>query len=166
MQYSLFGGELARVWHDRKELDIDGSEDTKGISCMVGKLAGLLAEIRAAGVDQRNLILGGFSQGGHVALHTAYHGGENNQDVEIISKVFALSSFLSNRSQVFKAPRNVSIPLFLSTGTNDGMVAQPWVDKTRLRLAEAGVEVTYSTRPLGHEMDAVQLKSLLSWISD
>ena len=88
-----------------------------------------------------------------------------------VAACFALSSFLCSHSQVYQALHNPQkdrrrLPgLFLSSGTEDSLVAPAWVEDTRQRLAQGGVAVTQSILPgLQHEMEAEQLHTLSQWI--
>jgi len=67
--YTLSGGDLSRVWHDRAELSYEGGEDCVGIDRMTGKLKALVEQIVHSGVNRESIFLGGFSQGGHLSLH-------------------------------------------------------------------------------------------------
>ena len=72
----------------RRELDINGWEDLDGIASMTGNILNLINDITSTWkIDSSNIYLGnisaiittgftltagGFSQGGHLALHAAY----------------------------------------------------------------------------------------------
>ena len=57
------------------------------------------------------------------------------------------------------------MPLYLSTGAEDSMVAAGWVEDTAVRLAGRGLEVSHHVRPgLQHEMEAEQLQHLFAWL--
>ena len=79
-------------------------------------------------LDRRNVALGGFSQGGHMALQAVYGHVSffianfclviivfNMQGLKV-GACFALSSFLCSSSSVLDNLTNSNIPLFLSTG--------------------------------------------------
>ena len=88
-------------------------------------------------LERRNIALGGFSQGGHIALQAVYghvgfmkqsewscirnitkqyFGNTTNLQGLKIGACFALSSFLCDTSSVFHNIANAGIGLFLSTG--------------------------------------------------
>ena len=50
--YTLFGGEMASVWHDREELSPTGKEDLSGINEMGEHMKQLVQHIEDAGVPR------------------------------------------------------------------------------------------------------------------
>ena len=152
------------VWHDREELSVKGKEDTEGIKDMGHHIKNLLVDVEHCGFDRSNIVLGGFSQGGHLALHAVYGQGLK------VGAAFSLSSFLCEKSVVFnreETATNVGPPLFMSSGELDKMVPVGWVEATRVRLEDIGVKIDFSTRPgIGHEMDKQQLNQLFQWIDN
>ena len=154
---------MSSVWHDRESLSMDGGEDVDGITSMVENIKKLLSDIELCGVNRSSIALGGFSQGGHLALHTVY-----GQGVEM-GAAFSLSAFLCDKSVVFHKDKELASypPLFMSGGDLDQMVPPAWVSSTRDRLDKKGVEICFSTRPsIGHEMDTQQLLNLFRWIQN
>ena len=130
---------------------------------------------------EQEVVVGGFSQGGHLALHAVYGAGL------AVRAAFALSSFLVRRSSgetiatspeafsdhladqfyfsVFSVDHGSDVPLYLSTGAEDSMVEAGWVEDTAVRLAGRRVEVSNHVRPgLQHEMEADQLQHLFAWL--
>jgi len=166
--YSMYGGESSTVWHDRKELSISAWEDREGIAHMATTLDTFITQIcHSEQLNRQNVVLGGFSQGGHMSLQAVF-----GHRVEV-SACFALSSFLCEESSVYEALRSGEAeagrktPLFMSTGTEDCLVAPHWVHTTRERLAQLGVTVTHSLiQGLAHQMEARQLEALLRWINN
>ena len=59
------------AWFDLMSLDPNGSEDSAGIKKSVGYVESLIAEEISGGIAPERIILGGFSQGGALALYTA-----------------------------------------------------------------------------------------------
>merc|ERR1719495_1874217 len=58
--YSLEGGQLTSVWHQRQEIDINSSyEDIEGIDKISDGLGDLIGEVRNLNISK--IILGGFS---------------------------------------------------------------------------------------------------------
>ena len=71
--YTLFGGESLAVWFDRDVLGLKCKEDRKGIAASVALVDALLEQHAAPlGITRERTIVGGFSQGGGLALYTAF----------------------------------------------------------------------------------------------
>merc|ERR1712215_368393 len=98
-------------------------------------LGALVAEVeRECAVRREQIVLGGFSMGGHMALQAVYGkaGGR-------VGAAFALSSFLSTKSVVLEETNNKDTVLFLSWGDSDDLVEPGWVQNTKHSLEERGV---------------------------
>ena len=86
--YSLIGGYPSSVWHDREELHINALEDRQGLETMAENLDGLVGELEAiTGLSRTRIALGGFSQGGHMALHCVYGQGPSVQMLGQLDKL-------------------------------------------------------------------------------
>ena len=73
--YSMYGGEVSSVWHDRRELNISAWEDSQGIQAMTSSLDSFISEIcQAWGLSRQNVVMGGFRE--KLCFHT-----ENSLDL-------------------------------------------------------------------------------------
>lgn len=57
---------------DLRTLDPSGVEDEEGIRKAAGMVHSLIAEEVAAGIPTKRIVLGGFSQGGALAIYSAF----------------------------------------------------------------------------------------------
>lgn len=69
MPVSLNAGFEMRSWFDLKTLDISGPEDEQGIKEATTLVHSLITNEIKAGISSKRIMLGGFSQGGALALH-------------------------------------------------------------------------------------------------
>lgn len=111
--------------------------------------------------------LGGFSMGGTLALHSAFHTNHE------LAGVFALSSFLNDDSIVFKtllARQNQQNPsdlpkLLYFHGERDTLVPISWGKETFEELLSLGVSGEF--KPLKntfHELKATEILEIQDWI--
>ena len=98
-KYTPLGGEAySNVWFDRKAVTQEALECRKSLSAIYETVNELLKrEIEGCGIPARRVVVGGFSMGGCLAMHTGYH---LNTD---LGGVFALSAFLNNNSVVYES---------------------------------------------------------------
>jgi len=170
--YSLLDGQLSRVWHDRKGLDPEAPEDSEGIGEMGTHLARLVSEINIKmNIPNSRIVVGGFSQGGHMAMHLGLRGFL----AEPPAGVFALSSFLAEGSAVYEAVRIAEgegrleemPPLFMAHGKADWLVSVSWAQRSFELLRDLGMtKAKYLEFDGDHEVVASELKELYSWLED
>lgn len=110
-------------WFDLWTLDLNGPEDAKGIR-KAGELITTMLdeEIASSGIPASRVILGGFSQGGALAVHTAmkYH--------KRLAGIVALSCWLPLHKEYPAAAleANRDIPLIQCHGDKDFVVPFKW----------------------------------------
>lgn len=107
------------------------------------------------------LTLGGFSQGGTMSFAYALrHPG-------IIPKVINFSGFLANHPSVTVAPETVrDTRFFWGHGTRDPNIPFSFAEAGRDALAAAGADLTVVDVPIGHSIDATELRAASDWIVD
>lgn len=159
--YTPMDGMITTVWFDRKQISIEVPDDEQGIQDSATLLNKLIDAEVQAGIPKRRIIIGGFSMGGSMAMHLAYR---HHPD---LAGVFAMSSFLSEDSTVYKdiAKNQVNPPLFQAHGHRDPLVPYIWGQKTNDELCRLGIENEFHSFPrLYHQMSPKELMLLKSWI--
>lgn len=117
MPVSLNAGFRMPSWFDLKTLDIGGPEDEPGIRSASDSIHKMINDEIKAGISSKNIILGGFSQGGALALFAALTFAEP------LAGVMALSCWLPLHKQ-FPAGRKCpdSLPILQCHGDCDPVV--------------------------------------------
>ncbi|XP_055613838.1 lysophospholipase-like protein 1 [Uranotaenia lowii] len=100
--YTPMGGENSNVWFNRKRIEMDCPEIRTSLASIYDTVNEILKREIAQGVPAERIIVGGFSMGGALALHTAYH---LNRD---LAGVFAISSFLNTGSIVYDSVGSIT----------------------------------------------------------
>lgn len=123
-------------WFDILGLSESCDEDVSGIheaSVLVKQM--IDKEIESTGISSENIILGGFSQGGALALYTALTSDKK------LGGVIALSTWLPLRSEFPEklSEVNKSIKIFQAHGHIDPVVALRWGETTKIFLQSLGV---------------------------
>ncbi|XP_058454470.1 lysophospholipase-like protein 1 [Malaya genurostris] len=163
--YTPMGGENSNVWFNRKRIEMDCPEIRTSLASIYDTVNEILKREIALGVPVNRIIVGGFSMGGALSLHTAYH---LNRD---LLGVFAISCFLNTGSIVYDSLDCVSsdepLPeLLMFHGEKDTLVPIEWGRTTFDELAKLGVRGQFVPhRNALHEIKKDQLIQIIEWVN-
>lgn len=93
MPVTLNAGFKMPSWFDLTSLEVDSPEDAQGIKAARDKVHQLIADEVKTGIPASRILLGGFSQGGGLALYSAF----THKDP--LAGVVALSCWLPLRAE-------------------------------------------------------------------
>nr|WCC58208.1 carboxylesterase [Pharsalia antennata] len=157
--YTPLQGELSNVWFDRYDITPDVPEHKETLESIGSEMKILINKIVESGVSLNRIVIGGFSMGGALALHTAYHFNPG------LAGVFTLSSFLNNNSAVFSEPKALETPLYMCHGDRDTLVPISWGQKTHKDLTKTGISGEFiPVKNTMHELKKHEIVALLKWI--
>jgi len=129
---------------------------------MGAQLASLVASVNEdMDIPNDRIVIGGFSQGGHMALQLCYRFLPTK-----VAGVFALSSFLANESRVYDRVTELptASPLFMGHGKHDSLVPFSWGKNTFDKLISLGLRCQFHEFDIDHELDEHELILLKNWI--
>jgi phospholipase/carboxylesterase len=157
---SINGGMRMRAWYDIRSMDIVTRPDVEGIEESARYLTGMVEAEIARGVEPCRILLAGFSQGGAIALHTAFALHRH------IAGVIALSTYLPLPEDVDVgiAGANHDVPIFMAHGTFDPIVPLALGEAARRRLEQAGFDVTWNTYAMPHAVSPDEIRSIGDWM--
>ncbi|XP_059608411.1 lysophospholipase-like protein 1 [Phlebotomus argentipes] len=165
-KYTPLDGELSNVWFDRKSISIEAKECRLSLASIYETVAELLKTEIDSGIAEHRIIVGGFSMGGALAMHTGFHINQS------LAGVFAISAFLNKGSVVYDSLKtrtnaDKSLPNFLMFhGDRDSLVPLKWGKETFDNLLDHGVRGTFvPVRNTMHELKKSELLQLKDWIS-
>ncbi|XP_017776368.1 PREDICTED: lysophospholipase-like protein 1 [Nicrophorus vespilloides] len=160
--YTPLNGAQSNVWFDRLNITPDAPEHTQTLDSIGEEVKKLIQAEVNSGVPLDKIIVGGFSMGGALALHTAY------RTIPGLAGVFALSSFLNKDSLVYDVLRKngpSKTPLYMFHGDRDTLVPNTWGLESFNNLTELGVKGEYvQLKNTLHELKKHELELLISWI--
>jgi phospholipase/carboxylesterase len=140
-------GAMMPAWYDITTLGRERKEDKsslEGLKKSVEFCRELMTELSRF---ERDLYVGGFSQGGCVALSSVYDKGAP-ENVKVKGCI-ALSTY----TMMFEpASSNVDVPLLMTHGTDDSVVRFSWGDDSCKQLRIKNVTFK-SFDDLGHSVD-------------
>lgn len=141
-------------------VDEDGP-DLVEVAISVRAVAGAIDDaLRASGLDADRLVLGGFSQGGALALNVAL-----DPSVPVTPRaVAAISPYLLHREAI-DPTRVAGRPALIVHGRHDAQVEQTRGRAAAKFLERSGAEVTWVDVEGGHHLGPVLLEPLGDWLA-
>ena len=158
---TLNGGMVMRGWYDLTGMEIVKQEDASGLDESAGIVDSLVVRECARGVPRSQIVIGGFSQGGAVALHYGLRCEEALAGIVGLSTYLPLSGQLAQRVH----PNTLSTPIFLAHGLFDPVLALPLGEASRQVLEDNGCDVTWHTYPMPHSVAPEEMTDLSAWLS-
>ncbi len=162
MPVTINNGYEMRAWFDIYGFSFDSRIDTDGIAQSVRHVERLIKREVDRGIDNRNIILAGFSQGAAIALTTGL------SHATPLCGVIALSGFLPLAGEVLStaSSANRQLPIFLAHGTEDPIVPYALGKATQAALTQAGYNIDWHSYPMPHSVCAEEIHDIGTWLKD
>mmetsp|Transcript_20742 Transcript_20742/g.35638 ORF Transcript_20742/g.35638 Transcript_20742/m.35638 type:complete len:226 (+) Transcript_20742:86-763(+) len=152
------------AWWDVYGFDPKTPEDEKGISASSQRILKMVDEEIKGGIPASRIVLGGFSQGGALALYTCLTGQYT------FAGCVALSTWLPLHSKfpAALADKDRRFPILQCHGTEDPLLPLSYAKASNDRLKSFGLTPEFKEYPMAHsacdsEINAVKqfLKTVL-----
>ncbi|CAD5111286.1 DgyrCDS608 [Dimorphilus gyrociliatus] len=117
---TLNGGMPMPSWFDIYGLAPDSPEDEQGVKQSAQKLAQLISDEEKRGIPRSRIVIGGFSQGGAVALYTAFTSGGSK-----LGGLLALSTWMPSHKtlpELINQSENKALKILQCHGQVDPVV--------------------------------------------
>ncbi|KAK6171997.1 hypothetical protein SNE40_018405 [Patella caerulea] len=159
---TLNAGMQMPSWFDIRGLSPDSPEDEEGIKQATAKLQALIAEEEKLGIPTERIAIGGFSQGGAVALYTAYTTNKR------LGALLAFSTWmpLHKRFTSQGVKYNVEMPVLQCHGTEDPVVPLRWGQMTSQLVSSFFTKHTFKTYPMMHSSHPQELEDAKSFLTE
>ncbi|KAJ1999442.1 hypothetical protein GGI04_004570 [Coemansia thaxteri] len=145
---TLNGGFRMPSWYDIQSLNrIASNEDEDGMNRSMRSVNELIRAEVDSGIPANRIVLGGFSQGGAMALFTGL------QSEYRLGGIAVLSGYLPIRDRIMKRATDASksVPIFQAHGSADETVLYQYGEMTSKMLQEVGYSVDFRTyNHMGH----------------
>uniref|UniRef100_A0A1A9WF64 palmitoyl-protein hydrolase n=1 Tax=Glossina brevipalpis TaxID=37001 RepID=A0A1A9WF64_9MUSC len=139
---TLNGGIRMPSWFDLKKLDMSGTEDEEDLKLSTKTIHDLIFNEIEIGIPTPRIVLGGFSQGGALALYSAL------TYTKPLAGIIGLSTWLPLHQKFPEAKLNSSnIPIFQAHGDIDPLVRYIYGQQTASILQSFMRDVTFKTYP-------------------
>jgi len=161
---TLNGGASMPAWYDILSLDEKDTnrEDMEGVSWSVDLLHELVRGEEKHGLGPDRVIVGGFSQGGAVALRAALTFPDSN-----LAGCIALSCYLPGRQEDYDnmLQAKLDTPVFQAHGDEDGVVSYKRGQITAEVLQTLVKDHKFLTyEGMMHEATMEELQDIKAWV--
>jgi phospholipase/carboxylesterase len=158
---TINGGYIMPAWYDILGLEIVALEDAAGICASASLIAELIQQEIDRGIPSHRIVLGGFSQGGAMALHTGLRFPER------LAGIIGLSTYLPLANQLAEecASANARTPIFLAHGTFDPVVYYTYATASEQKLTALQYAVEFRTYPMQHCVCPEEFADLARWLN-
>lgn len=157
---TLHGGRVMPAWYDLYGLSENATQDVVGIQAAAQNLQHWCQAQLDRGLQSRQIILIGFSQGGALALYTALTMPMT------LGAVVGLSTYLPLTDQLSQAVVTQSAPICLMHGDQDPLIPSSAATATHThlkQLTQGAVDLFWY--PMGHTVCPEQIDQLIQWLS-
>lgn len=156
---TINGGAQGTGWFDIKHPDLMGVRDTPAITASVEYVNKLLKEEIANGTPADRIVVGGFSQGGHISLRAA------TELAQPIAGIVALSTWCERPTHTVTPPTS-EMPIFVGHGAQDPLVPIAVARQTAEGFKSAGFSRLefHSYSDVGHSTSPQELQDLRSFL--
>lgn len=150
-------GMVMPAWYDILEMQIDRRVDIDGLLGSVESINRFVEREIERGIEERKIIIAGFSQGGAVAYHVAL-----NRD-RPVGGLLAMSSYCAACDLILAHAPHVKLPIEIHHGIHDPVVSEHLGREAKSFLEEHGYSPTYRTYPMEHNVCAEQIEDIAVW---
>lgn len=145
-------------------IGIDAKDDPAGKNKSAKQIEDAVEKLeKDMGIPPNRIVVGGFSQGGAVALLTAYH--RRKEGKVPFAGCVCLSGWLTMKDELQITDQVVtSTPLFWGHGLGDDKVLHEQQPHGVKILRELGVDVTDAAYPMGHSSHPEEIEAMAEFL--
>lgn len=158
---TLNGGMIMRGWYDLTGMEIVKQEDAAGLAEAADIVESLVSREVGRGIPRSRIVVGGFSQGGAVALHYGFGCKEPLGGIVGLSTYLPLSGTFPE--SVVKSA--IPTPVFLAHGLFDPVLVLALGESSRQVLEDNGCDVSWHTYPMPHTVTPEEVRDLSAWLN-
>ncbi len=156
---TLNGGAVMPAWFDLYGITPHDPQDQAGLTRAADAVTGLIEREHERGIPPHNVILGGFSQGGALALHLGLTGPL------ALGGLVAWSTYLPLAEHFAQTCRHPRTPLFMAHGTEDTMVPFSFGTRSCELIRAAGGHPHFKSYPIGHGIADEEITDLRRFLT-
>lgn len=152
-------GMPCRAWFDvLGEPDKDGVDEA-GLLQSCQRIHQLLDEEVARGIAAEHILLGGFSQGGALALYAGLTYPKRLAGiVALATEIVSVGQLIDQRSEA-----NQDTPILMLHGTEDTVVPYQLAYQGYQQIQAAGLSAMWQSFPVAHQVSADMVRTVDTW---
>ncbi|MFZ1851828.1 MAG: alpha/beta hydrolase [Nitrosomonas sp.] len=157
---SINNDYIMRAWYDIVDSSFDGLADESGIRNSQKAIEALIAKEIQRGINPKNIILAGFSQGGVMALQVGL------RYPKMLAGILALSCYLPIPKAVAVEinRNNLAVPIFMAHGIEDPVIPISYAKRSREIIKELGFMPEWHEYPMMHSVSQREIYDISQWI--
>jgi lysophospholipase-2 len=159
---TINGGATMPGWFDLYDwpIEVGSKDDPEGLQAGVASIEEQVKQLNAKGIPSDKIVLGGFSQGGAVAVLAAYQA----KTTTTYAGCVGLSAWLTLPEQLKVSEAAKKTPMYWGHGTFDDKVVFPQQSFGVGKLREQGVNVKDESFSMGHSSDPDEMQSFADFV--
>lgn len=157
---TINGGMVMPAWYDILEMSLERKVDIAQIERSAQQIRDLIQREIERGVEPKNIVIAGFSQGGAVAYHVALGYPQR------LAGLMTLSTYLATNDSLSYSDINKDLPILIEHGTHDPVVPVILGQQAQQLLTDKGYDVEYNTYPMAHQVCMPQIQNIGKWLNN
>ena len=148
------------AWYDIRGMDLLSRQDEDGLRASIVDVQAVIDREIASGIPASRIVLGGFSQGGVMALLAGLRAPRRLAGLLDMSGYLALApATAAERSEA-----NRDVPIFMGHGRFDGVVPLAAGTASRDTLASLGYSIDWHDYPIQHGVSPEEVRDIHAWL--
>ena len=161
MAVTINGGYVMPAWYDILSADFSARrEDPQGVRASAAELEKLIGRENARGIEDRHIVLAGFSQGGAIALHTGLRHPAPLAGIMALSTYLPLADTLPAEAH----DANLETSIFMAHGYGDGVIGYEFSRRSFELLFETGYPVVWHPYEMDHSVCMEEVRDIGAWL--
>ncbi len=156
---TINGGMEMRAWYDIDPgAPLSGDEDIRASAVQIEQL---LVREQERGIPSERVTLGGFSQGGVIALHLGLRHPQQ------LAGIMALSTYVHDHEHLTEEVSfaSVDVPIFMAHGLSDPMIPITRAVTSREALLQLNYQLEWHEYGMGHQVCPEEINDIAAWLN-
>jgi phospholipase/carboxylesterase len=157
---TINNGHVMPAWYDISMAELERRVDEAGVRASQQKIDAFIEHEISRGMDPKNIVLAGFSQGGAIALQAGLRSRRELAGLLILSSYLTLETTLAQEASLV----NRRIPIMMAHGTQDPVVPLALAESSARTLRTHQYAVDFKSYPMPHSLCGEEAADIREWI--